>query len=197
MTNKQAAEIVKHRLSEKRYRHVKNVAAAARELAICHGEDPDMAELAGWLHDVVKECSEGELLQLMAQDDIMAGSTKQRPFPIWHGPCGAIYAKHFLGVNNKEVLDAIACHTTGRVGMTTMDKILFLADATSAERSFPGVAEIRALAKTDINAAVIDSMLENINYLNRRGKPLDNDTVLALEALQQETGKCNKLELVL
>lgn len=192
MTMEQAQSTAKKMLSAKRYRHTKNVAKAARGLALRWGENPDKAELAGWLHDIVKEKPPAELLQLMEQDGIIAGSTKSRPKPIWHGPCGAVYAKHHLGVQDGDILSAIACHTTGRVGMTRFDKVLFLADMISEEREFDGVGHIRALAQADIDDAVIAAMEENIRYLNRAGKTLDRDTEEALRALKAQCK--NRLE---
>ena len=182
----EAKELVKKRLSEKRYRHVKNVAAAARKLALHYGADADKAELAAWLHDIVKECSRGELLQLLQRDAIMAGATAKRPLPVWHGPCAAIYAKHELGVTDPEILSAIACHTTGKVDMSQLDKVMFLADIISDERSFPGVGKLRDLAFKDMDRAVIAAMEENIIHLETLHKPLDEDTVQALSFLKQQ-----------
>lgn len=184
MTMEQAQRLAKKTLSARRYRHTQNVAAAARQLALRWGANPDKAELAGWLHDIVKEKSGAELLQLMQQDGIMAGSTRSRPKPIWHGPCGAIYAKHRCGVRDEGILSAIACHTTGKPDMTLLDKVLFLADVVSEERDFEGVDEIRALSQKDIDAAVIAAMEENIRYLQRAGKSLDHDTEEALRSLK-------------
>ncbi len=184
MTIPKAREKAKKMLSAKRYRHSKNVAAAARALALRWGEDPDKAELAGWLHDIVKEKNGPELLQLMAQDGIMAGAAQTRPKPIWHGPCGAIYAKYACGVQDEAILSAIACHTTGKAGMSVFDKVLFLADVVSAERDFEGISAIRALANQDLDAAVIAAMEENIRYLGRAGKTLDKDTGEALRDMK-------------
>lgn len=186
MTTQEAAKLAKETLSPRRFIHVQGVAAAAKTLALRYGVDPEKAELAAWLHDIVKERGRDQLLQLLGTDDIMAGSTKERPLPIWHGPCGAIYAKHELGVADGEVLSAIDCHTTGKPGMTTFDKVLFLADVISAERSFPGVGKLRALARKDLDAAVIAAMEENIVHLQQKQKPLDVYTVQALEALRAD-----------
>lgn len=189
MTTREAANLAKNTLSPKRFIHVKNVAAAARELAIRYRVDPDKAELAAWLHDVVKEQSREDLLQILSQDAIMAGPTEKRPFPIWHGPCAAIYACHDLGVKDEDVLSAIACHTTGKKNMTTLDKVIFLADVISAERTYPGVKEIRRLAKQDLDKAVVAAMEQNIDHLKKCGKPIDADTMDALLDLKKDGGE--------
>ena len=59
--------------------------------------------------------------------------------------CAAILARTEWGVTDEAVLSAIACHTAGKAGMTQLDKILYLADMTSAERDWPGVEKLRKL----------------------------------------------------
>ncbi|MGD9559114.1 MAG: bis(5'-nucleosyl)-tetraphosphatase (symmetrical) YqeK [Oscillospiraceae bacterium] len=184
MTVEQAQQLAKQQLSPKRYRHTQNVCRAARTLALRFGADVQQAELAAWLHDIVKEYSREDLLQLMGQDAIMAGSTAERPQPVWHGPCGAIYAKQVLGVADEAVLSAIACHTTGKAGMSLLDKVIFVADAISAERDYPGVDRLRKLAETDLDAVVAAVLEENIAFLKRTNKPLDEETLYALRALR-------------
>jgi len=185
MTTKQAKKLAKEKLSPRRYAHTKNVAAAARLLAQHYGVDADKAELAGWLHDIVKEYDHDALLQLLGMDAIMAKSAGTQPEAVWHGPAGAIYARHCLGITDAGVLEAIACHTTGRVGMTTLDKVLYLADVISPERDYAGVDKVRALAQTNLDAAVVATMEENVAWLEKTGKPLAAVTLDALAALKK------------
>ena len=184
MTVHEAKRLAKKTLSARRYTHTSNVAAAAESLAVRWGANEKKACLAAWLHDIAKESSREDLLQLLGQDAIMAKSTMERPLPIWHGPCAAILAKTSLGVQDEEILSAIACHTTGRVGMTLLDKVVFLADVISEERNFAGVEGIRRLAKRNLDAAVVAAMEENVRYIIGKGKKLDTDTVEALQALK-------------
>ncbi len=186
LSEEEAKKLAKNALSEKRYKHVKNVVEAADKLARHYGLSAEKARMAAWMHDIVKESSREELLQLLEQDAIMAGATAQRPLPVWHGPCAAIYAKHSLGIYDEEVLSAIACHTTGKQGMSLLDKVIFMADIISEERTFPGVGKLRKLAYRDLDAAVVAAMEENIIHLNKLHKPLDKDTVQALESLKAE-----------
>ncbi len=193
MTVKEAREHAKEILTPRRFNHVENVAKNAAALARRFEVDVEKARLAAWLHDITKEKSRHQLLQLMEQDDIIAQSTKGRPFAVWHGPCGAIYAKDTLGVTDPEVLNAIACHVTGKADMSTLDKILYVADSTSPERDYPGVETIRKLAETDLDQAVIAALKNMLDYLKRQGKDaeIDPQSVAALRFLeqQQNTGK--------
>ncbi len=58
-------------------------------------------------------------------------------------------------MTDEEVLSAIACHTAGKPGMTQLDKILYLADMTSAERDWPGGKSCASWKKKDLDAAML------------------------------------------
>ena len=134
-----AKKLVKSRLSEKRWTHTKNVKKMAVKLAKRWGADPEKAAMAAILHDSAKEMPKQELLQIFADNAIMAESAPQRPSPVWHGIAAAILAETQWGITDPEILSAIRCHTTGKPDMSKLDKILYLADMTSAERDWPGV----------------------------------------------------------
>ena len=61
MNQKQAKELVRSRLSDKRYEHTLNVKKMAVKLAKRYGVDEDKAALAALLHDSAKEISKDEM----------------------------------------------------------------------------------------------------------------------------------------
>ena len=91
-----AKKLVKSRLSEKRWTHTKNVKKMAVKLAKRWGADPEKAAMAAILHDSAKEMPKQELLQIFADNAIMAESAPQRPSPVWHGIAAAILAETFI-----------------------------------------------------------------------------------------------------
>ena len=137
MDLKQAKELVRGRLSDKRYEHTINVKKMAVKLAKHYGTDPEQAALAALLHDAAKELPKDEMRAIMQAYPQYAQGGEARPTPVWHGICAAILARTEWGVTDEAVLSAIACHTAGKAGMTQLDKILYLADMTSAERDWP------------------------------------------------------------
>ncbi len=185
MEYSEAERMVRAALSKKRYAHTCNVKEAAVKLAQRYGADPEKAALAALLHDAVKERPKAELLQILRGNAIIAGNTAESPAPVWHGPCAAILAKTQWGVDDPEVLDAIRYHTTGRAGMTKMDKILYLADMISAERDYPEVGELRALAGENLDAAVLQAVRYNIRWMEECGKTIDPLSREALEDLER------------
>lgn len=183
MTQEQAIQLVKPMLGKKRWQHTLNVRDMAVKLAQIHGEDPEKAALAALLHDAAKELPKEEMLQIFRENGTMAGNAADRPVPVWHGICAAILAQVRWGVEDEEILSAIRCHTTGKKGMSRLDKILFLADMTSRERDFPGVEKLRKLAKKDLDQAMCRSLESTLNFVKEKNQPLDPESVAALEDL--------------
>ena len=132
MNQKQAKELVRSRLSDKRYEHTLNVKKMAVKLAKRYGVDEDKAALAALLHDSAKEISKDEMRELMRQYPQYAEGGEERPASVWHGICAAILARTQWGVEDEAILSAIACHTAGKAGMSKLDKGVYLADQQRA-----------------------------------------------------------------
>lgn len=173
MDLKQAQQLAQQRLSARRYQHTLNVRDQAVHLAQKYGADPEKAALAALLHDIAKELPREQLLQILQDNAIMAENAAQRPAPVWHGPCAAILCRTQWGVTDPEVLSAIDCHTTGKPGMSKLDKIIYLADMTSAERDYPEVYELRELAEEDLDKAMVTAVGQNLAWMEESGKPID------------------------
>lgn len=186
MTTKEAKKLAKRALSDKRFEHTLNVKKQAVHLAKRYRVDEEQAALAALLHDAAKERPKQELLQILRDNAIIAPNAEARPVPVWHGLCASILARTEWGVTDETVLDAIACHTTGRPGMTKLDKVLFLADMTSAERSYPEVEMLRKLADEDLDEATLEALRQNIDWVAQSGKPVDPMSSAAYEDLRQQ-----------
>ena len=176
MNLKQAKELVRSRLSDKRYEHTINVKKMAVKLAKHYGADEEQAALAALLHDAAKEISKDEMCAIMQAHPEYAEGGEARPTPVWHGVCASILARTEWGVTDKAVLSAIACHTAGKPGMTQLDKILYLADMTSA-----GVEKLRKLELKDLDAAMLAALKQTNDFVLSQGKPLDPMSKAAYE----------------
>ena len=181
MDYSEAKKLVKARLSEKRWTHTKNVKKMAVKLARRWGTDPEKAAMAAILHDSAKELPKQELLQIFADNAIIAENAPARPSPVWHGIAAAILAETQWGITDPEILSAIRCHTTGKPGMSKLDKIIYLADMTSAERDWPGVEKLRKLELKDLDAAMLAALKQTNDFVLSQGKPLDSMSKAAYE----------------
>ena len=189
MTCEEARELVKGRLSHKRYKHTINVKNKAVELARHYGADEEKAALAALLHDSAKELPREELLQIFADNAIMAKNAASRPAPVWHGIAAAILCVTQWGVTDPQILSAIECHTTGKADMTLLEKIIYMADATSAERDYPGVEQLRQEEMQDLDLALLHSLQQSIAFVKEKGGSLDPQTVAACEDLQARSAQ--------
>ena len=186
MNQKQAKELVRSRLSDKRYEHTLNVRKMAVKLAKHHDADEDRAALAALLHDAAKEISKDEMRAIMKAHPEYAEGGEERPIPVWHGICAAILARTEWGVKDEAVLSAIACHTAGKPGMSKLDKILYLADMSSAERDWPGVNKLRKLERKDLDAAMLMALKQTNDFVLSQGKPLDPMSKAAYDDIQAQ-----------
>lgn len=158
MTFEEYEAAVRPHLSQRRFYHSQCVAECAGELAERYGADPEKARLAGILHDVMKDTAPEEQLKIMEQSGIILSEAQRRNQKLWHALSGAAYAENVLGVADREIIDAIACHTGGKAGMTTLDKVLFVADYISADRDYPGVEELRTAAEKSLEEVIVEGV---------------------------------------
>lgn len=155
---------LKNHLKKSRFQHILGVVKAAKELSVIYGEDQEKAELAALYHDILKDKDRNWLLSYMNHH----GEEPIEGLLAWqtlHAPAGAIFAKEVCGEENEEILNAVRFHTTGRVGMTLLEKIIFVADYIEEGRSFPEVDELRAIARLDLDQAVLASLKSSIRHL--------------------------------
>ena len=188
MKYEQAKKLVKKNLSEKRYTHTKNVKKMAVKLAKRWGADPEKAALAAILHDAAKELPKEQLLQIFRENAIIAENAPMRPTSVWHGIAAAILCETEWGVHDPEVLSAIRCHTTGKPGMSLLDKIIYMADMTSAERDYPGVEALREEEFEDLDMALLHALKRTIDFVKEKGGRLDDQSVAAYEDLCAQLG---------
>ena len=182
----EAKKLVKARLSEKRWTHTKNVKKMAVKLAKRWGANPEKAAMAAILHDSAKELPKQELLQIFADNAIIAENAPARPLPVWHGIAAAILAETQWGITDPEILSAIRCHTTGKPGMSKLDKIIYLADMTSAERDWSGVNKLRRLERKDLDLAMLAALKRANDFVLSQGKPLDPMSKAAYDEIKAE-----------
>ena len=185
-------QILKGRLSEKRYYHSLCVADEAKRLAEKYGGDKERAYLAGLLHDITKNAPDGEHLQLFSRFGIMLNDIEKNAKKLWHAISGAVYVRSVLGIEDEEMTDAIRYHTTAKANMSLLAKILYLADFTSADRDYDDVDVIRRYVDESLDKAFLYALQYSIEDLVKNGKAVHEDTVEAYNevvlklALQEE-----------
>lgn len=173
---KEYEAVLKKHLSKQRFHHSQCVAEEAVRLAKKYGADVEKAELAGLLHDVMKEESTKDQLECIKKDDAPADSIMLASPKLWHAAAGASYIRRKLGVTDTDVLNAVRYHTTARVGMSLLEQVIYLADYTSADRDYNEVDVMRKLVNKGIPAAMKFALSYTISDLVSRSILLAPDT---------------------
>ncbi len=176
---KEYKELLQKRLTPKRFHHSLCVADEAVRLAKKYGGDVDKAYLAGLLHDITKNATEEEHLNIFNKFGIMLNDIEKDAEKLWHAISGAAYIEHELGINDQEIITAVRYHTTARANMSSLEKILYLADFTSADRDYDDIDIMRQKVEISMEAALDYALSYSINDLVSRGKLLHLDTVMA------------------
>ncbi len=175
---------LKGSLSRQRYLHSLGVAETAKKLAQLYGGDANKAYLAGLLHDCAKGLSNHHLLQTAIAFGIVRNDDTEEVCPdLLHGSVGSVLARKEYGVDDEEILTAIAVHTLGAEEMGLLAKIIYLADFIEPGRDFPGAEKLRILAHQDLDHAVLGAMDNTILYVLQQGLPLHLQTVRARNSL--------------
>lgn len=167
----------------KRFAHSLGVAIEARELAALWGADEDRAWLAGLLHDCAKGIpTESQVETCDALGVALDPETRAAP-PVVHAFLGARLAHDVYGVRDAAVLRAISLHTVGGPDMTTLDKVVYLADSTESGRSFPGVGELRDESRRSLDGALRLCVAAQLRRLAAKGAAAHPGTAILARAL--------------
>ncbi len=163
-------------LDEHRVAHVAGCESEAVRLAMRWGEDPELAAEAGILHDITKNLSFDEQLQLCEKYGIINDNSELEAPKLLHAKTGAALARDLFGVSDT-VYAAIRWHTTGKPDMSLFEKILYLADYIEPTRDFEGIDELRELAFTDLDGAMVLGLGMTIDEIRRSGHEPYIDTL--------------------
>ena len=177
--NDELLEVLRLRLSKKRLQHSKNVADEAKRLAEKYGADPDKAYTAGLLHDICKEIppEEQKNYVLLSRRDV-CDAEKEVP-ALWHSIAGAYYAEFVLGCHDEDILNAVRYHTAGRGEMSLLEEIVYMADLTSADRSYKDVSRMRKLASSNLKKAMLEAVKFSVSDVMVKGSLIPVHTINA------------------
>lgn len=171
-------------LNPNRVKHTLGCRDTAAELARIWGADETDAARAGILHDVTKALDGPLQLTLCDQYDILLKEFSRKNPKTLHALTGSLVADRIFG-ENKAVVDAICSHTTGKPGMNTLEKIIYVADYMEPNRDFPGVEELRHLAYTDLDKALQLGLEMTLAVLHSQGREISPESSQALQYLKE------------
>lgn len=172
---------VKASVSDYRFNHILGVEKSARQLARRFDYDEEQASIAALVHDYAKEKKSEEFKEKIITLGLDKDLLNWNNF-IWHGVVGAEFIKEELGIVDERILNAVRRHTVGAAKMTTLDKIVYVADFIEESRDFPGVGKARQLAMTDLDMAVAYETKHTLEYLLKQNKTIYPAAILTYNA---------------
>ncbi len=160
-----------------RFIHSLGVAFTASSLAERYGADMRKAETAGLLHDCAKYVDVEKMESLCFKNGLPVTEMEKGSSALLHSKAGSILARTKYGIEDEEILNAIRYHTTGRPGMTLLEKIIFVSDYIEPGRDqAPNLPEIREAAFADLDQALCMILRDTLSFLAGSGKAVDSMT---------------------
>lgn len=172
---------LKRKLDADRYEHTIAVTYTATALAMRYNADLKKAELAGLLHDCAKCIPDDTKLNKCIKYHISITDTERNSPYLLHSKLGAFLAMNKYNVDDKDVINAILYHTTGRAAMSMLEKIIFIADYIEPGRTKAArLPEIRHVAFVDLDIAMHMILTDTVEYLKKKQTSFDLATEKAL-----------------
>ncbi len=173
---KQIQVWLKSQVSDKRYKHIENVAKTAKKYAKKLKLDHSKAELSAWLHDCAKEYPASKLLKIAKQKRIKLDEIDIETPHVLHARVGALIAKKKFKIKDSDVLGGIRCHTLAEPDMSELMMVVYLADASAPGRKRKFAEPLRKTFKEKgLGPAVlkaIDNKLQEVIKQKRKIHPL-------------------------
>ena len=178
-------------LDAKRYEHTLGVAYTAAALAMCNDVDPVKAETAGLLHVCAKCFSDGKKISVCRKNNMEINSVESRNPYLLHAKAGYCIAKNKFDIEDQDILNAILNHTTGRPGMSILEKIIYIADYIEPSRKqAPNLSEVRKLAFQNLDQALLKILTDILSYLESGGGEIDPLTKETYDYYADLLAKC-------
>ncbi len=136
---------VEKRITGKRFLHTLGVEKEIARLGKVYlPQNIPALRAAALLHDITKECTLEEQLQLcrrFAIEPSRADRLSPKIFHAWTAAC--LIKEEFPAFATTEIIEAVGQHTTGMRGMSLFSKLLYLADYIEETRTFPDCVALR------------------------------------------------------
>ena len=173
-----------------RFIHSRGVALLAAQLCVRFGLDPERGYLAGISHDTAKGLDDGEIRALALADGGGESDLEASCPALLHARAASVLLRQRFGVDDAEILEAVASHTFGSAGMGKLARVVYIADKLEPSRQQVPVA-LRDLAKTASLESLLAAVLaEKVRQLGSQGKPVFHGTLGLLADVVEDGCPC-------
>lgn len=177
-------------LNEHRYSHTLGVADTAKSMAEAFGVNPNLAYLAGLLHDCAKNYTNEALIDFCKKNNIPVSKYEQKAPYLLHGKVGAYVAETKYHIEDVDIINAVKWHTTGKADMTKLEQIVFCADYIEPGRTVqPNLSYLRKISHKDLDLLTYHIIHDTLNYLKSKGQMIDYYTEEAYQFYKEKVGE--------
>ena len=164
-------------LDSGRFEHTLGVEFTAAALAMRYGASIESARTAGLLHDCAKCITDEERISICRKNGVPAEELKRTNLFLLHAKAGAFLAETKYGVTDEDILNAVRNHSTGRPGMSLLEKIVYIADYIEPGRNkASNLEEVRRLAFMELDQALIQILGDTLEHLEQGNRDVDPRT---------------------
>ncbi len=162
-------------LEPKRYEHTLGVAYTAASLAMVHEADVEKALIAGMLHDCAKCMPFHKQIAVCEKHNVSLSEVERTEnSPLLHAKAGSTLARTEYGITDDDILNAISYHTTGRPDMSTLEKIIYIADYIEPGRkTLPNLSRVRKIAYQNLDDTMRQILNDTLEHLKEKGGSID------------------------
>ncbi len=179
-------DYLKKNINEARYIHTLGVVETAIKLSKMNNVDEEKAKIAALIHDVAKCMPKDKQFEILKNNGVKMDKYLLNSPQILHGAVGAILAKEIMGIEDIDILNAVKYHTTGKENMTTLEKIIYIADYVEPNRKYEGVDKIREVVFKDLDNGVFMGIENTMLHLLKERQLIHIDTINARNYLLLE-----------
>ncbi len=179
-------------VSDSRFQHSVRVAETAMKLCEKFGLDGKIGYLAGISHDICKAMPDDLLISMSARDGLPFTDLEAKKPALLHGRAAAVKLQEDFNLSEPDVIEAVQNHTFGKIGMSDLSKIVFIADKIEPGRPQVDEAYLKKIKKLSLNALALFVLEDNIAYLEKKGKAVAPQSLELLDWLKSITGGENE-----
>jgi nicotinate-nucleotide adenylyltransferase len=183
--------VVRETLNMTRFLHSRNTALLAADLCRRFGLDPAAGYLAGIAHDLCKQLDAEQVMKLAKSDGKSISALEKGKPGLLHGRAAAVLLRERFCIHNKDILEAVAVHTSGSENMCSLAKVIYIADKVEVSRNVD--LSLRKMCYENKLDDILYAVLKkNINKLQSKNLALSAETVKLLEGMKGRKLENNK-----
>ena len=182
-------QFMKDNLKPSRYTHSLGVEKMATHLAKIYNADVEKAAFAGRYHDIAKCFDQDKMDEYIKKYDIPEKYLGN--IALAHSKVAAAILENEYGVDDQDILNAVKSHTTGRVGMSLLEEIVYVSDAIEENRNYPELKMLQDESEKDLDKTCLYVMDFAVQMILEKGRELDSDTLEAREYIKEKIRRKN------